>query len=45
MVIAYSGGKEGSVVAALVLHAALLHRAAGGKPLVIVTTSEGARHA
>ncbi|MGT2453890.1 hypothetical protein ACU4GI_11560 [Cupriavidus basilensis] len=40
VVIAYSGGKDSSVVAALVLHAALLHRAAGGKPLVIVTTSD-----
>lgn len=40
VVIAYSGGKDSSVVAALVLHAALLHRAAGGEPLVIVTTSD-----
>ncbi|MGT2509627.1 hypothetical protein [Cupriavidus basilensis] len=40
VVVAYSGGKDSSVVAALVLHAALLNRAGGGEPLVIVTTSD-----
>lgn len=40
VVVAYSGGKDSSVVAALVLHAALLHRSAGGKPTVVVTTGD-----
>ncbi|SPS02964.1 hypothetical protein [Cupriavidus taiwanensis] len=40
LVVAYSGGKESSMVAALALHAALEHRAAGGNPLVVVTTGD-----
>ncbi|SPS02723.1 phosphoadenosine phosphosulfate sulfotransferase [Cupriavidus taiwanensis] len=40
LVVAYSGGKDSSMVAALALHAATLHRAAGGHPLVVVTTSD-----
>lgn len=40
MVVAYSGGKDSSVVAALVFHAAQLHRAAGGTPVVVATTGD-----
>ncbi|WP_455289316.1 hypothetical protein [Cupriavidus necator] len=40
LVIAYSGGKDSSMVAALALHAAALHRAGGGNPLVVVTTGD-----
>uniref|UniRef100_UPI003F493DEC phosphoadenosine phosphosulfate sulfotransferase n=1 Tax=Cupriavidus taiwanensis TaxID=164546 RepID=UPI003F493DEC len=40
LVIAYSGGKDSSMVAALALHAAVEHRAAGGRPLVVVTTGD-----
>ncbi|CAG9165523.1 adenine nucleotide alpha hydrolase family protein [Cupriavidus pinatubonensis] len=40
LVVAYSGGKDSSIVAALALHAAVLHRAAGGNPLVVVTTGD-----
>ncbi|MWL91811.1 MULTISPECIES: phosphoadenosine phosphosulfate reductase family protein [Cupriavidus] len=40
IIVAYSGGKDSSVVAALVLHAAVLAKAAGGNPLVIVTTGD-----
>lgn len=40
VVVAYSGGKDSSVVAALVLHVALLHHNAGGKPRVVVTTGD-----
>lgn len=40
LVVAYSGGKDSSMVAALALHAAVLHRAAGGDPLVVVTTGD-----
>jgi len=40
IIVAYSGGKDSSVVAALVLHAAVLAKASGGNPLVIVTTGD-----
>ncbi|SOY77529.1 3'-phosphoadenosine 5'-phosphosulfate sulfotransferase (PAPS reductase)/FAD synthetase Rme (fragment) [Cupriavidus taiwanensis] len=40
LVVAYSGGKDSSMVAAFALHAALEHRAAGGNPLVVVTTGD-----
>lgn len=40
LVIAYSGGKDSSMVAALAFHAAVLHHAAGGKPLVVATTGD-----
>ena len=40
LVVAFSGGKDSSVVAALALHAALLHRVAGGKPIVVATTGD-----
>ncbi|MFS8979475.1 hypothetical protein PO002_34210 [Cupriavidus necator] len=40
LVIAYSGGKDSSMVASLALHAAALHRASGGNPLVVVTTGD-----
>lgn len=40
LVLAYSGGKDSSMVAALALHAAELYHAAGGKPLVVVTTGD-----
>ncbi|WP_176861058.1 hypothetical protein [Cupriavidus sp. YR651] len=39
-VIAFSGGKDSSAVAALVLHAALLHKASGGSPIVVATTGD-----
>ncbi|MCK4120433.1 phosphoadenosine phosphosulfate reductase family protein [Ralstonia nicotianae] len=38
--VAFSGGKDSSVVAALALHAAAQFRAAGGVPVVIVTTGD-----
>lgn len=40
VVVAYSGGKDSSVVAALVLHAAMLHHANGGSPIVVATTGD-----
>jgi 3'-phosphoadenosine 5'-phosphosulfate sulfotransferase (PAPS reductase)/FAD synthetase len=40
LVIAFSGGKDSSVVAALVLHAASIHRTAGGTPLGVATTGD-----
>lgn len=40
IVVAYSGGKDSSVVAALVLHAAVLAKANGSNPFVIVTTGD-----
>lgn len=40
IVVAFSGGKDSSVVAALVLHAAMLHRASGGKPIIVATTGD-----
>lgn len=40
LVLAYSGGKDSGMVAAPALHAAALHHAAGGKPLVVVTTGD-----
>ncbi|WP_020201322.1 hypothetical protein [Cupriavidus sp. WS] len=40
MFLAFSGGKDSSVVAAIVLHAALQYRAAGGRPVVYATTSD-----
>ncbi|MGO4660108.1 hypothetical protein AB4Z34_35950 [Ensifer sp. 2YAB10] len=38
--LAFSGGKDSSVVAAIVLHAALEYRAAGGRPVVFATTGD-----
>lgn len=38
--VGFSGGKDSSVVAALALHAAMLHCAEGGAPTVIVTTGD-----
>lgn len=38
--VGFSGGKDSSVVAALALHAAMLHCAAGEAPTVIVTTGD-----
>ena len=40
IVVAFSGGKDSSVVAALVLHAAMLYRAAGGTPIIVATTGD-----
>jgi len=40
LVLAYSGGKDSSMVAALALHAAARYQAAGGAPLVVATTGD-----
>jgi len=40
MFLAFSGGKDSSVVAAIVLHAALQYRQSGGCPVVYVTTAD-----
>ncbi|WP_425953253.1 phosphoadenosine phosphosulfate sulfotransferase [Ralstonia pseudosolanacearum] len=40
VVVAYSGGKDSSVVAALVLHGAIQAKAAGHNPLIVVTTGD-----
>lgn len=42
VVVAFSGGKDSSVVAALTLHAALEAKSAGASPLVVVTTGDTA---